>query len=211
GCMQSDKTRMPPHYFYKEQTVVRICCVADLVYRLHGSVHRRIETDGEIRSVEVVINSAGQADDGDIGILCNELQGAGQSAVAADGDEGVNVVVHQIFVSLPAAFGRHKTLAARCFQYGATPVDDVAHIGGFQPFDVAVNHAFISPHDAVDVQVVVECVANNCADGGIHARRVTAGCKYCDSLDIFCHNFCQQWSEGCRDWGHWGHCRYRGH
>ena len=78
GCDTLRKeTRIAAHYLDKEDAVVARSGVAYLVNALNDGVESGVVANGIIRTVEVVVNSARQANAGDVILLC-KCQGAGK-------------------------------------------------------------------------------------------------------------------------------------
>ncbi len=167
---------------------MRICRVADFVHGLYGRIDGRIESNGKISAEQVIVNRAGNTQDRNIGILLDEQVGAGERAVATNSDQGINVIINQVFIGLFAAFRRHKPLTASRFQDSAAAVNNITHVIGFQAFDRAVDHALITPHNTINMQVIIESITHDCPYGGIHAWCVATRSEYGNTFDIFSHN-----------------------
>ena len=67
--VEGDEAGVTSHYLHEEGQVVAVGRVAQLVYGLYGSVYRRVETDGEVGSVDVVVYGAGDSDYGESVLL----------------------------------------------------------------------------------------------------------------------------------------------
>ena len=65
--------------------------VADFVDTLHDGVQGGVVADGGVSSVEVVVDGAGKAYDGEIEFV-GEDAGAAERAVAADHHQGIDAV-----------------------------------------------------------------------------------------------------------------------
>ena len=89
GAVLRQEARVAAHHFDEEDAVVGVRGVADLVHALDDGVQRGVVADGGVRPVQVVVDGAGQADDGNVE-LARELLRAGEGPVPADDDEGVD-------------------------------------------------------------------------------------------------------------------------
>ena len=56
GTIQSKKTGITSHYFHKEQTFVRSCCITNFVHCIQNGIQSCIIADSCICSVQVIIN-----------------------------------------------------------------------------------------------------------------------------------------------------------
>ena len=77
GAVLRKETRIAAHYLDKEDAVVARSGVAYLVNTLNDGVESGVVANGIIRTVEVVVNGARQANAGDVILLC-KCQGAGK-------------------------------------------------------------------------------------------------------------------------------------
>ena len=107
--------------------------IPDLIYRLHGCIHRRIEANGKIGPIQIVIDGSGNTQNRNIRIFFRK-QGSAPVKVPLPpmAIEGVDIVVYQVLVGLFAAFRGHKTLAAGSFQNSAAAVDNITDVVRFE-------------------------------------------------------------------------------
>ena len=194
GGVQGDVAGVAAHHLHEEEAVVAIGRVADLIHGLDGGVDGRVETDRVVGAVEVVIDRSGDADEGHAVLLGEDL-GAGERAVTADGDTGVDVVAAQVLGGLHAALGRHETHGAGGAQHGAAALDDVGDVAAFEAAEMPVDHPLVAPLDPVDVKLVPGGGPHDGAQGGVHAGGVTSGGKNGNATDIFSfHGICNYWA-----------------
>ena len=99
----SQETCITPHHFNEEDSFMALRSIANTVYTLHDSIHRRIVTNGTIRSIEVVINRSRQSNATEIILLC-ELHSTRQRAITAYHNQSINTFRHKIVVSCLSAF-----------------------------------------------------------------------------------------------------------
>ena len=94
--MQRNPACVAAHHLHDEHAVVAFRCGYQLVKGLRGDLHRRLETEGEVRARQVVVDGLGHAHHGDAHV--EELQGDALRAVAADVDESVEAHVLETFL-----------------------------------------------------------------------------------------------------------------
>ena len=186
GAVLGQETGIPSHHLHKEDAVVGVGGVTDLVHAFHDGIEGAVVADGGVCAVEVVIDSAGQADDGEV-VLPGEELGAGEGAVAADYDEGVNLGFHHILVGYLSAFRRHKGTAAGGFEDGSAALDGVGYAGGCEFHELFFNESLVTSHDAHHVEIVETGRAGDGTDGSVHSRSVSSGSENADGLYISFH------------------------
>src|SRR5690242_6440725 len=105
---------------------MRIRRIPYLVNRLHCRVNGCIKADGEIRTRNIFVNSARQADAGDVELLA-ELQGAAERAIAANHYQSVNIMFLQVLIRFLSPTVFHEFLAAGRLQDSAAPLNDIGY------------------------------------------------------------------------------------
>ena len=65
-CREGDETGIASHDLNEKQAIMRICRVSDFIYGLDRSVDRRIVADGVIGTIQVVVDGAGNTNNGDV-------------------------------------------------------------------------------------------------------------------------------------------------
>ena len=113
------------HDLDKEDAVVRVRRVADLIDAVHDGVERRIVSDRGIRTVEVVVDGSRKSHAWDVILRGNDL-GACKRAVSADDHEGVDSVGLYVLIRLCTAFLTHEVLAPRRTENRTSAVDRTA-------------------------------------------------------------------------------------
>jgi hypothetical protein len=176
-----DEAGIFAHDLDKEEAVVGIGRVADLVDHLHDAVDGGVVADGEIGADEVVVDGAGQADEGDVEFFVEDLA-ACECAIATYGNDGINAVLLQIGKGLLAAFFGEEILAAGGFENGASALHDAADIVGLQFAEFVLYHALKTTDDAEDTDVVALGGAHHGTDAGVHAGRVAPTGENCYGL-----------------------------
>ena len=157
--------------------------VADFVGALHNGVQRRVVADGGVGAVQVVVDGAGQADHREVELVGKDAR-AGERAVAADDDDGVDAVAACHVVGQLAAFGGLELLAARRLEDGAAALDDVGDVLGVEVNDFVGDEAAVAAVNALDLETVENCGAGDRADGGVHSRRIASRGEDADGLDF---------------------------
>ncbi len=160
--------------------------VADLIDTFHDGVQRGVVADGGVRPVEVVVDGAGKADDGDV-ILPGEQLRAGEGAVAADDDEGVDAGLDHVGIGLLAAFLGHERLGTGGLEDGAAALDGVGDGRGGELDELLVNQSLVAAHDADHIDIVVTGGAGDGTDGRVHAGCISSGSEDTDGIDMSFH------------------------
>ena len=171
--VQSQEAGVAAHDLDEEEALVRCGRVADFVDTLHDGVQGRVIADGGVGAVEVVVDRAGKADDGEVKLVGKNAC-AGERTVAADDHEGVYLVAAQVVEGELASLGSLKLVTARGLQNRAASVDDVRDVLGFEFDDFVGDEAFVASVDAFDFQAVENGRTGDGADCGVHAGRVTS-------------------------------------
>ena len=164
---------IPSHHLHKEDAVVGVGGVTDLVHAFHDGIEGAVVADGGVCAVEVVVDGAGQSDDGEVE-LHTEVPGTGERAVAADDYEGVDFLSLAGLISFLHTFEGHELLASGSLQYSTASRDDAADILGGEGFHFALDESVVATVDAFDVKIVVDACARHGADSCVHTWRVAA-------------------------------------
>ena len=98
--------------------------VTEFVHTFHDRIEGGVVTDGGIRTPEVVVDRSRNADNRDI-ILLREQASAGKRAIAADDNQGVNLLIFEGLVGSFASLGSLELLAACGFEDRTSALDDV--------------------------------------------------------------------------------------
>jgi len=100
----------------------------EAVNRLQRNVERGIYANGDVAACQVVVNGGGHAHDREAHLP--EGQGAGLRAIAADDDQGINILLVQGAHRLEAALLGLELRGARAAQDRAALLDDAPHRAG---------------------------------------------------------------------------------
>ena len=155
---------------------------------LHAGVDGAVVAEGHLGVVQVVVDRTGDAHAGDAQVA-KRLR-ALEGAVAADDHDALNAHLADIVGSLKLHFGAKEFQAARGAQIGARLIGDIKNgiqiQFGHVLADVLVQaeRAIVAALDAKERHAVVARSLRNRHYGGVHARRVSAGGQYTDSLHI---------------------------
>src|SRR5688572_8507606 len=124
--MQCDITRVASHHFNDKYAIVGIHSVTNLVDRFYSSVYCCVETNREVGSVNVLINSTSKSNAGNIEFLA-KLNGATKRTVSANYHETVDPTAFKVLVSFFATFFIKKFFTTRRFQDSSATLDDIGH------------------------------------------------------------------------------------
>ena len=116
-------------------------------------------------------------------VFLGEDAGARERTVAADDHQRVDAGRHHVVVCRLAAFGRGEFLTAGRLEDRTAQLDDVAYALGFERHDLVEYETFVSAHDALDGEAVIDCAAGYRAYGGVHSRSVAARSQNTDTFD----------------------------
>ena len=111
-------------------------------------------------------------------------------AVAADADQALDAEHAQVLHGLLLILGLQEIQTARRAQKCAAAMDLIRDAAGGEDLKVVMlvlaahEHAVVTALEADDRHLVLQASAHHRADGGIHARRVSAGGQYADSLHL---------------------------
>src|SRR5260221_5415208 len=94
--MKCNITRITSHYFNNKNTVMGIHSIPDFVNGFHGGIYCRIKANRKICSMNIFINSTGDADAGNIK-LTTEIFFAAERTIAANDNKSINFPSLQIF------------------------------------------------------------------------------------------------------------------
>ena len=147
--------------------------VADFVDTLHDGVEGSVVAYGGIGAVEVIVDGARQADDGEVEFVGKDAR-AGERAVAADDDQGVYLVALDHVVGELTSLGRLKLLAPGSLEDSAALLYDIRYVLSAKIHDFIGDESLVSAIDALDFQPTEYSGAGDRTDGGIHARGVAA-------------------------------------
>jgi hypothetical protein len=158
---------------------MRIGRVTDFVDRLYRRVHRRIETDGEIRTGNVLVDRTRDADAGDIKFIGEDLCSI-ERTITTDHHQPVNSALAEIRIGFFPSFRSPEFILSGRLQNRATALDDIGHTAGIHRLDVIIYHARIATNDPKNFQVMIESGSYNGPDTCVHPGRISTGCQYAD-------------------------------
>src|SRR5690606_4217199 len=179
--VQRDVAGVPAHDLDEEEPVVAGGGVAQAVDGFERDVDRGVEADRDVGAEDVVVDGAGDADDGHA-VLLRQGQRPAEAAVAADHDQALDAAAPQHGGGLRPARRVEELLGARRAEDRAAALDDVRDVPGVQLDDVVLDEALVPAVDARDAGAVVDRRADDGADGGVHAGRVAPAGEYGDVL-----------------------------
>ena len=100
----------------------------EAVNRLQRDIERGIYANGDVAACQVIVNGGGHAHDREAHLP--EGQGTGLRSIAADNDQGVNILLVQGAHRLEAALLGLELLGARAAQDGTALLDNAPHRAG---------------------------------------------------------------------------------
>ena len=176
---------MAAHDLHDAAALVRLHRIAQTVDALDGGVGGGIEADGIVRADDVVVDRAGNADDGHA--EAGQILRAAERTVAADGDDAVESEQLAGVGGLLLPLLRAEFLAAGGIEHSPAAVDDAAHAPGIERQNIAVNQSVPAAADADALDPETGGGARHGADGRVHAGGVAAGGEHADALDCVFH------------------------
>ena len=129
--------------------------VADFIDRLHDGVEGCVVADGGVGAAEVVVDGGWNGDAGVVEFLGEDARSV-DGAVTANDDEGVYLLLDEIFVGLLASFGILEVGGWGGLEDGAAILDDVADALSFKRHDVAFDETLVAVLDGFYFQPVVD-------------------------------------------------------
>ena len=82
--------------------------ITNTVDTLHNCVHRRVITNGAVRTIEVIIYRTRQTDATEIKLLCKHHR-TRQRTITTNDNQRINTLLNKVIVCLLATFHRFKT------------------------------------------------------------------------------------------------------
>ena len=181
--VQGDVPGPAAHHLDHAAALVGVGSVPQFVDHLHGGIHGGIIADGVLAAGDVVVDGAGDADAGDPYV--GEVLRAAERAVAADDHQAVDAVLLAHLFALHDAGHLFELQAAGSVENGAAPLNDLGHRADAHVHDLLVEKTGIAAHDPLDLDAHGDGGADDCANGGVHARGIPAAGQDADRLDLF--------------------------
>ena len=164
-----------PHDLEHDDAAMCRSRIAQLVDGVDDRVGRRIAANRIVRTPDIIVDGARQADDRHARLL-GEQRRATQGAVTTDDDEAFDAAVLQILIAELATLRRLPAFAASRAEEGTTALDDVANILGLHLEHILIQQAMIAIIDAPDLDPFEQCCTHNGTRCRVHARTIsTAG------------------------------------
>src|SRR5690606_28478958 len=155
---------------------MRCGCVAYFVDRFDDGIGSRVIAQGKVRSVKIVVNGSGDANNGNV-IFPRKYLGTREGSVAANGDQSVDTRCLQVVIRLLPSLRFTERFAPGRFQNGAAHLDDVTYRTAVHLQEIAVYHSLIALVNAHDRFSGMECCTDSSTDAGIHSGRIAPGSK----------------------------------
>ena len=173
------------HDLHHGTALVGLHGIPQLVDALHRRVGGGIESDGVVRTDNIVVDRAGDAHHGNAEF--GQILRTAERAVAADGHQAVQPQQLTGGVGLLLALLGAELVAAGAVEDRAAPVDDPADAGVVHLQNVAGDQALIAAADSHALDAPGQRTADHGADTGVHARRVAAAGQYADTFHCIFH------------------------
>ncbi len=188
SAVQCEEAGLTPHNLDKKQSFVTRRRVAYFVDTLHNRIQRRVVAYCCVGAVEVVVDSAWQADNRQIE-FDSKLASTRKRTVAAYHNESVDFMLLDGFVRLCTTFRAKKFLTTSSFQNGSTQLNNVGNAFVCKFHDFVVNQSAIAAVDSHNTESVEFCRTSHGTNCGVHPRSIAARSKNANCLYI-CHRIC---------------------
>lgn len=142
-------------------------------------VERGVDTDGDVRTVHVVVDRGRDADDREPAVV--ERVRTSKGPVSANDDEHVEPFPNQSVQGLLLPRIGRKLRSASAAQKSAGGLDDAADVPGAEPHKAAGHQPFEAVTHARDLEPSFDRGAYDGANRGVHARCVSAAREHGDS------------------------------
>ena len=202
--VEGDPARIAAHDLHHDDPLVALGGAVQAVEALGGKAHGRVEAEGGVGLVQVVVDGLGHAHHPEA--LLGQGVGDGEGAIPADGHQGVQLPAAEVLQDLIRAVhfpqgavghpdGEVQGVALVCgAKDGAAQVGDAPHpLPGeleHAPLGVALGEqdAVVALVDPVDLPAQVGGRDDRGPDDGVEARRVAAPCADGDATDGIGHS-----------------------
>ena len=141
-----------------------------VTYLVHGGddgVEGGVVANGQVGTVEVIVDRPREANDGDVKLF-GELPCARERAIASDDDQSINAVGAHRLVCQGTSFGSAELGATGGLEDCPPTLDDVAHVLGLKVLYFTCDQAFVSTVNTFDADAVVDSCSGDGADGSVH-------------------------------------------
>src|SRR5581483_1597695 len=172
-AVHRDPAGVAAHDLHHDDPVVSLGGGVHTVNGFGGNTDGGVEAEAEVGAAEIVVNGLGNADYLDSALV--QAHGDRLRVVAADGDEGVNLVAAQVLhAALQAAFALGR-VGARGAQDGAAARQDAGHRLQVERHGLVFHHPAPAFHEADELVAVVEdAFANDGSYDGVQPGAVAA-------------------------------------
>ena len=174
------------------------------------AMQRRVRADGHVGAVHIVVDRADQPDDGEVAMLIRRVLGdcagldqfvqqrrpflpeevrAGQTAVAADDHERIDLMLDEILRGRAPPVAGAEVIRSGRADDGAALAQNAADRIPVHLADpiAAIDHALIAFVDRVHRHTAIERGADDGAHGRVHAGRIAAAGQYCQTFGCHSH------------------------
>src|SRR5690606_19598662 len=180
--VQRDPAGVPAHHLHHQAAVVALGGGVQPVDRLHRDVHGRVEAEGVVGGVQVVVDGLGYAHH--LHALLVELGGHPESVLPADRDQRVHALGDQVRLDLLHAAVDLERVGTGGAEDGAATREDAAYRLHVQRSGEVLQRAAPPVAEAYElVAELADALADHRSDHRVQARAVTATGEHADSHD----------------------------
>lgn len=193
--VEGDPTGVATHEFDNHHAMMRRCGGMDTVEGFGGNMDSRLEAEGDVGAIQIVVDCFGDADA--VEAFIGDRLGDRHGAVAADDDEcfdfsdfemgdadigevfiddvAVFVLAHRVSLGVGSVVGPED---------GAAHGEDVGDIIDREQPDSVFDESEEPVFDAVDFDAAVDGVFDDRADDGVEPGAIAAAGEYGDFFDV---------------------------
>lgn len=195
SCVERDPSRVASHELDHHDAVMRRGGRVDTIERLSRDVDRGLESEGDVRAVEVVVDGFGDPDA--VESLVRDFLCDGHGAVTPNDHQRVDfadfevrhadirqvledrvsllVLPDRVVLGIGSVVGSDDRSALG---------EDVGDIVQIERSDAILDETQKAVLDPENLDAVVDRVFGDCSDDGVEARTVAASCQDSDAFDV---------------------------
>ena len=178
---QCKPARAAAHNLHDDNAAVCRSRITELVDGIDNRISSRIAANRVVRTPDIVINRARQADDRNARLLRKQRSTA-QGAVTTDDAEALNATVNKVLIAEHTAFRRLPAFAAGRSQERTTALDDITNVFGLHLKHIFFKQTMITITDTPDFYAFIESRTNNCTSCCVHSRAVATAGHDCNAF-----------------------------
>ncbi|MNH22853.1 hypothetical protein D3C79_827250 [compost metagenome] len=171
-CVQRDISAVASHYFDNGRTLVGGHRITELIDCIYNHAYCCIKADSVVCERNIIINSSRQSHRVDTELA--EFVSTLVRAVAADNYKAVNSHFIQDIRAFLLSFRFHEFETSCRLQDGSSTLDNIANAAQIHRENITVQEALVAALNTEYFNTVIDCTANNRANGGVHALGVSS-------------------------------------